>query len=308
MSKIFMAVDGGATKTTVTILTSDGQTLFKKTTSGSNYQTIGEEKSLQVLKSLLDDAYKTTKLTAIDKAVFAMAGIDTERDLTIVQSIVYQAIQQTPLTIHQLAVENDVYSCLMGLTGHNPGALVISGTGAICYAFDGESTIVRTGGWGHRAGDEGSGYWIGRQIVKSIFRAEDGRGKETVLKNLLLEKLNLSVVEQLMNWIYRSNYTNADIASVSSILSKGIELGDEVAISIANVAAEELSLLLLATLQKIHKQKEPFTVYVNGGVFQHNRVIYQLFQQITSQTNPHLSFVLCKEDPIDYIAKRAIRL
>ncbi len=308
MSVIILAVDGGATKTTLTIRTSNGQHLFEKTSTGSNYQTVGEEQSRHVISSLLDEAHRTMKLTTINKAVFAMAGIDTEHDMAIVQSIVHHAIQRTPFSIDQLIVENDVQSCLLGLTGQQPGALIISGTGAICYAFDGENKIVRTGGWGHRAGDEGSGYWIGRQIVKSIFRAEDGRGNQTVLKPLLLEKLQLPDVEQLMNWIYQPNYTNAQLASVSFVLSKGIELGDETAIAIANMAAEELSLLLHATLQKIHKQQKPFTVYVNGGIFQHNPVIYKLFQQSTLQQNPTLSFELCKESPIEYIVKRAIQL
>lgn len=308
MNEIILAVDGGATKTTVTIRTSLGQNLFEKTSTGSNYQTIGEEQSQHILSSLLNEAYETTKLTTINQAVFAIAGIDTEHDLTIVHSIVHHAIQQTPFTIHQLIVENDVHSCLLGLTEQHPGALVISGTGAVCYAFDGEDTIVRTGGWGHRVGDEGSGYWIGRQIVKSVFRAEDGRGEETVLKRLLLEKLHLSDVEQLMDWVYQPNYTNAQIASVGSVLCKGIELGDEVAIAIANNAAGELSILLQVTLQKIHIHHKPFTIYVNGGVFQHNQVIYQLFQQSAQQKNPYLTFVLCKERPIEYIVKRAIQL
>lgn len=308
MSAIILAVDGGATKTTLTIRTNNGQHLFKKTSTGSNYQTVGEEQSRHVISSLLNEAHQTTKIPTIDKAVFAIAGIDTEHDMAIVQSIVHHAIQQTPFCIHQLIIENDAQSCLLGLTEQQPGALIISGTGAICYAFDGESKIVRTGGWGHRAGDEGSGYWIGRQIVKSVFRDEDGRGNKTVLKPLLLEKLQLPNVEQLMDWIYQPNYTNAQLASVSSVLNKGIELGDEIAIAIANMAAEELSLLLHATLQKIQRQQKPFTVYVNGGVFRHNPVIYKLFQQSALQQNPTLSFVLCKESPIEYIVKRAIFL
>ena len=43
-------------------------------------------------------------------------------------------------------------------------SLLISGTGAICYSFV-DGNIFRSGGWGHRIGDEGSGYWIGKSTV-----------------------------------------------------------------------------------------------------------------------------------------------
>lgn len=309
VSNIILAVDGGATKTTMTIRTSDGQNLFEKTSTGSNYQTIGEKQTIRVLRTLLNEAHETTKRTTIDKAVFAIAGIDTKQDLSIVETIVYQAIQQTPLTIKKLMIENDAQSCLLGLTGTHPGTLIISGTGAICYGTDGNKTIVRTGGWGHRAGDEGSGYWIGRQIIKSVFRAVDGRGKHTILKDLLFKKLQLSNVDQFMNWLYRPNYTNAQIASVSSVLTKAIELKDEVAMMIANDSAEELSLLLLATLNKLPiQQGGALTVYVNGGIFQHHQAIYDRFQQQVKQKNSNLTFVLCDQKPIEYIVNRVIKM
>jgi N-acetylglucosamine kinase-like BadF-type ATPase len=38
---------------------------------------------------------------------------------------------------------------------------------------------ARAGGWGHMVGDEGSGYWIGREAVAAVMRASDGRGPAT---------------------------------------------------------------------------------------------------------------------------------
>ena len=112
-------------------------------------------------------------------AVFAIAGIDTEEDARIVREITEASITNSPFIVETLIVENDVEATLLGIANGQPTTLLISGTGAICFSFNGEKT-VRAGGWGHRVGDEGSGYWIGQQVAKAIFRAADGRGKSTI--------------------------------------------------------------------------------------------------------------------------------
>lgn len=304
---VFLAVDGGATKTTLSIQSAMGECLFEKTTTGTNYQAIGVDNVIDVLSALLNDAYHFTKLEKINLAVFAIAGIDTEADLSTVNSIIKTSLQNTPLLIDDIIVENDVHATLLGLTRNNPGALVISGTGSIAYGTDGNGNVVRSGGWGHLAGDEGSGYWIGRQILKAVFCSVDGRfEKPSFLKDLVYEKLEIDSIEQLMTWLYHPNYTNAQIASISSVITKAIALGDEQAIAIAREAAKELSLLVNATLRQIQYKDGPFTLYMNGGILRHNPMILNLLQHNVADNFPRISFVLCEENPIDYIIQRAI--
>lgn len=112
-----------------------------------------------------------------------MSGIDSSKDHEIVSAIVQQAIASTSLQVDTLIIENDAQATLLGVTAEQAGALLIAGTGAIAYAFDG-SKIVRAGGWGHRAGDEGSGYWLGQEVIRAIFKMEDGRGEPTILKKM----------------------------------------------------------------------------------------------------------------------------
>lgn len=304
-----LAVDGGATKTTLSLRTHSGNTLFEKTTTGSNYQTIGAEQVEKVLSNLLIESYQSTNISNIDIAVFGLAGIDTEYDLSVVKQIVEKCIRKASFLINKVIVENDVHGCLLGLTGYHPGALIISGTGAIALAHNGNGTVVRTGGWGHRAGDEGSGYWIGKEILKSIFRLEDGRDVEpTVLKELVYQKLDIQNVEQLMTWLYHPEYTNAQIASLSLVISEAISLGDEQAITIALHAANELSILAMTTLQKIGYEDGPFPLYLNGGIFKHHAIITSLFKERILEKSPNIMFTLCTDNPIEYIVNRALQI
>ncbi|BDH59966.1 N-acetylmuramic acid/N-acetylglucosamine kinase [Lysinibacillus sp. PLM2] len=305
--KVVMAVDGGATKTAITIQLANGKTLFNKISTGSNIHAIGVEHVERVITDLLLDAYQAIPNTQIEVAAFAMAGIDTSHDLSIIKGIIENCLNNVPFEINTIIVENDVHSTLLGLTNGKPGALVLSGTGSIAYAFDGRDLIVRTGGWGHLAADEGSGYWVGQEILRAIIRAEDGRtNKLTYLKNLLFEKLQITTIEQLLSWVYHPEFTNAQMASISSILSDAIEHGDETAIHIAKNAAKELSILAITVLEKIQYNGEVFTLYMNGGILKNHIVIKDLFQQYVSTKYPNISFELCHDAPIQYILKRAL--
>ncbi|RUL47801.1 N-acetylglucosamine kinase [Lysinibacillus antri] len=306
--KVILAVDGGATKTTLAICSQHGDCYFKKTSTGSNYQTIGKDKVQQVISALLHDAYESTKLKNINVAAFAMAGIDTHNDQLIVEQLITSCLEQSAFSVKKCIAENDVHATLLGLVGVSQrGALIISGTGALSYAVGSNGELVRTGGWGHRAGDEGSGYWIGQQIVKSLFRIEDGRNEKlSILKQFVYDKLNIQNAEQLMTWLYRPEYTNAQLASISSVLPKAVAAGDEQAIAIAQQAALELSILASSTLKKVGTASDDYPVYLNGGVFQHHPMILNLFQQYINEQYPRISFTLCKKEPIEYIIMRAL--
>ena len=49
------------------------------------------------------------------------------------------------------------------------------------YGRNARGEAARAGGWGHMIGDEGSGYWIGREALAAVMRASDGRGPATRL-------------------------------------------------------------------------------------------------------------------------------
>jgi len=302
---IILAVDGGATKTTLTIRSTLGNCLYEKITSGTNYQAIGINGVIDTLSTLLKDASHSTNLDTIHVAVFAMAGIDTKDDLDNVTSIIKECLQRTNFNVNQLIIENDVQSTLLGLVSNHPGALLISGTGSIALGTDCSGNIIRTGGWGHRAGDEGSGYWIGRQIVKAILRAEDGRNQPTLLKKLVFDKLQIDSIDQLMNWLYQEDYKHSYTASLSTVLPEAVTLNDEIAIQIAQDASKHLYLLIKATLAKLSYKGEPFTLFLNGSILKYHPYILNSLLELIQDAFPHIHFVLCKENPIEDIVRRA---
>ncbi|MEK4630288.1 MAG: BadF/BadG/BcrA/BcrD ATPase family protein [Solibacillus sp.] len=297
-----LAVDGGATKTGMTIRTFDGRELFSATSTSSNYQAVGIEHVQHVLIGLLRSAAAHLSQLHIDVAVFAISGIDTAKDKKIVEEIIEESIARSPFTFDQIIIENDVEATLKGL-GNDHVSILLSGTGAICYSFR-NGQVYRAGGWGHRIGDEGSGYWIGKHIAKAIFRAADGRNEQTVLTDIILREHHVATTDELFNLIYSSDYTNARLARFSSCLQQAVELGDHVAIHIAKKAADELALLTTTVLKNAKYKNGVHTLYLNGGVLKNTPSIADPLKQQLQEVFPDLSIQLCEDKPLEAIVKR----
>ena len=61
----------------------------------------------------------------------------------------------------------DAQAAALGALDGRPGVLVLSGTGSIVVGHDGRGRWARAGGFGPLLGDEGSGFWLGREWVRA---------------------------------------------------------------------------------------------------------------------------------------------
>jgi len=310
MMKWLLVIDGGATKTACAVVHAEtGVMQYSASTKGSNYQAIGMEVATVILHELLAKVeifLQKYPCSQIAVATFALAGIDSPKDKETVTAIVQNALSATQLSIATLIIENDAEATLLGVTAGQAGALLIAGTGAIAYAYDGQQ-IVRAGGWGHRAGDEGSGYWLGLEVVRAIFKMEDGRGEATILKEAVYHSLGIQNVTELAEWLFQPSYTNAQLAKMGSFVAQAVEQQDACAIQISQQAAQELALLARAVLTKIGYQNGLFPLYCNGGAIKYNPLILKTFTNILAVTHPQISISLCEQQPIDYLIERTKR-
>jgi N-acetylglucosamine kinase-like BadF-type ATPase len=66
----------------------------------------------------------------------------------------------------------DAQAALLGALGERPGVLLLSGTGSIVVGRNARGRWARAGGLGPALGDEGSGFWLGREWLRT--RVRDG--------------------------------------------------------------------------------------------------------------------------------------
>ncbi len=309
-----LAVDGGGTKTLAAITDQKGSILSTGQSGASNYQVVGFEHAVSSLTDAINNAISaledikenTEKQVSFQRAVFALAGIDTAKDLIKARKIVNEALEKTGIDVQETIVENDAQSALLGATNHQPGILLISGTGSIAFAFDGKETYERAGGFGHKVGDEGSGYWIGIKALKSVLKMHDARGPATILSEKILSYLQLKDYEELHNWVYSPDFTVDKVASLAKFVDEGANNGDEVSRRILSEAADELFRLVFSVAKKTRLTGVPFTLVLLGGVLENidyikNRLINQV-----KEVYPEVKVFMNKEAPIDLIIRRGL--
>lgn len=56
---------------------------------------------------------------------------------------------------------------------------------------------IKENGWSYIIDDEGGGYYIGRQALRAIFRAYDGRGEDAILTSKILNHFSSKSLKML---------------------------------------------------------------------------------------------------------------
>jgi len=146
-------------------------------------------------------------------------------------------------------VHDGVAALLAGTLGA-PGVLLLAGTGSLALAVGPQEEEVRAGGWGYLLGDEGSGYWIGREAIRAALRAQDGRGPVTALTERLCRVAGVARPAELVGPIHRGERDRAWIAGLAQEVVAAAQEGDPVAQGILDGAAGELALLVRAVLAR----------------------------------------------------------
>jgi N-acetylglucosamine kinase-like BadF-type ATPase len=197
----------------------------------------------------------------------------------------------------RVLVVNDALIALVAGAGDAPGIVVIAGTGSIVYGRNATFEAARAGGWGHMIGDEGSGYWIGREALAAVMRACDGRGPTTQLTADILSYLHVDDESRLPRIVYDREVPRMTVAALGPIVQHAAAYGDAVAIRILERAADELVLAARSVATQLEMRGDEFTFYLAGGVF---RVVPWLAEELPrrlAEVAPRCQVQLLNEEP-----------
>lgn len=312
-----LAVDGGGTKCLAVLVDRSRNEIGVGRSGSCNYQGIGEEAAARELAAAIQQAMAdaTVRNTLalfrndseaaegqleweVECAVFGIAGLDTEYDRQVISRMVSKVLHDLGIRVQHLIVENDGFAALLGATGGKPGILVIAGTGSIAFGVNEEQETARAGGWGHRVGDEGSGYWIGKQAIMAVLKAADGRGEPTVLKELILPHVGLGRVDELFNWTYSEHYSVDKVGELSLLVSQAANASDQVAIAILKVAGEELFDAARAVIDTLQMKNKPFQMIMQGGVLQNDDRVREIVVERVREYATQVVIENAQNDPI----------
>jgi N-acetylglucosamine kinase-like BadF-type ATPase len=256
-----LGIDAGGTKTVCLLADERGVIVAEGRGSGANLHASGElgvEKALhEVMEMALGD-----RPVAPEAICVGIAGMDRDDEVRTVRAIMRRIGHKS-----RTLVVNDALIALVAGAGDAPGIVVIAGTGSIVYGRNAAGEAARAGGWGHLIGDEGSGYWIGREALAAVMRASDGRGPVTHLTAEILEHFELDEVSRLPRIVYDRARPRVSVAALGPLVQRVSERGDAVATRILERAVEELVLAARSVASRLEMRGDPFTFYLAGGIF-----------------------------------------
>jgi N-acetylglucosamine kinase-like BadF-type ATPase len=256
-----LGIDAGGTKTVCLLADDSGAVVSEARSSGANLQALGELHVEKVLHDVMEDAIGDRHI--VPSAIcLGIAGVDRPDDAAVVRGIMKRIGYKA-----RVLVVNDALVALEAGAPGQPGIVVISGTGSICYGRNGNGEAARSGGWGYVLGDEGSGYWIGRAALRAVLREADRRGARTLLTPLLLEHFGVSQAQGLIHEVYHSSLKPAAIGALAKSVQAAFRQGDEVSIGILRGAANELESSALSVARRLGLIGQPFSFILSGGIF-----------------------------------------
>ena len=194
-----------------------------------------------------------------DLVVLAATGIRTigaaERSL------------RTSLTEHlgcEVIVANDVVAAYLGAFGPSSGVLVQAGTGSLVLGVADGRPPVHLDGWGHLAGDRGSGFALGRAGLRAACSALDGTGADTELARHLAGP----DPEQVIRDLYSSVSPVKDVAALAPTVLRTAAAGDRAALDVVTTIAQELAAMIRTAARRLgDPHLEVLPVAGVGGLF-----------------------------------------
>ncbi len=256
-----LGIDAGGTKTVCLLADAQGAIVSEGRGAGANLHTAGELAVEKVLHEAMEAAIGERAITPA-AICLGIAGVDRDDEARTVRAIMRRIGYKS-----RVLVVNDALIGLVAGARDEPGIAINAGTGAIVYGRNAAFEAARAGGWGHMIGDEGSGYWIGRESLAAVMRASDGRGPETRLTSDILAHLNVDDESRLPRIVYDRELPRGSVAALGPIVQRVAAQGDAVAMRILERAADELVLAARSVATRLEMRGDAFTFYLAGGVF-----------------------------------------
>ena len=280
-----VGMDGGGTKTTVTIMDAEGRVVREFTDDGINYNGRKEAEVEQALHSICAELSTVCGgLGHIRHMVIGAAGISNPA----IPGRLTAAVRSHGYT-GPLRIIGDHEAALHGAFSGGPGMLLIAGTGSVCFGRSAAGETGRAGGFGHLIDDEGSAYSIGRRLLSAAVRAWDGREPPTVISRLLQERHQLTGPGEIVGFTYGPATGKKEIAALAPILEEACSLGDAAALAIAEACAAALVELVAALAHRLELQAGPLTL--SGSVLLRNAYMRSAFDRQLAAALPRLRLV-----------------
>jgi N-acetylglucosamine kinase-like BadF-type ATPase len=262
-----IAVDGGNSKTHLTLVREDGALLAFVRGPLSSPHHIGEQGCLDVLERLLRDAAAEAGLDPearplAEVAAILLAGVDFPAEQERLG-----ALADGRGWAGRTTVANDTFAVLRAGTERGWGVAVVCGAGINCVGVAPDGRHARFPALGAISGDWGGGVDLGYAAVAAAARSEDRRGPRTTLERAVPAHFGLQTPLELAEAFHSGRVSQRRIVELAPVVLAAAG-DDAVAAGIVDRLADEVVRLVRVTLERLELAGSGAEVVLGGGVLQ----------------------------------------
>ncbi|MCR2805163.1 N-acetylglucosamine kinase [Paenibacillus soyae] len=289
--RVVAGLDGGGTKTAVTVADENGAVLHAFEAGPINLNGQPESSVRQALADICSQIGQVSPggIEGCAALCVGAAGISNPA----VSGLLTAGLRENGYA-GELVLVGDHVTALSGALEGRPGAILIAGTGSIAYGRNGSGETHRAGGFGHLIDDGGSGYSLGRDLLSAVVRAADGREEPTVLTELAFEQLGISSIPELIGFVYDKDRGKKDIAALAPLVFKACETGDLAALRIVRDNADALALTASAVVSRLGLKDGELALL--GSVLTKSRLMRETFVERMGWRQPLLRCIEPRRD------------
>lgn len=210
-----LIADSGSTKTDWALV-KDQEVVKQVKTIGLNPYLNTRDSITSALRNELLVNFSAGEVKDTLQIEFYGAGCSSDDQKQIIESCLHSYF---PLA--EIIVEHDLYGAARAVCGSNSGIAAILGTGSNSCYYDGERIVKNVISLGFILGDEGSGCYIGKQLVADFLNEEM---PESLRKNLA-EDLEVCK-NQIFENVYKKPRPNKYLASFTKWIDRYYEESD----------------------------------------------------------------------------------
>ncbi len=196
-----LIIDSGSTKTHWALL-DDGKLINEFFTEGFNPNYVSRSTISKILSNIL---HNDLEQDTIEEIHFYGSGCSSVANCAMVKSVFWELFSAAKIFIN-----HDLYGAALALLRHSEGIACILGTGSNSCLWDGSKIVDNVPSLGYILGDEGSGTYIGKLLLKEIL--SERVGKE--LTEAFYDYVQMDFT-QILHKIYKEYNANQWIASLA---------------------------------------------------------------------------------------------
>ncbi|MBW8804564.1 MAG: hypothetical protein JF587_12030 [Catenulisporales bacterium] len=183
-----VGLDVGGSHSRAVLAAAGGRVLGTGRAGGGNPTVLGAGPAIANIVAALKAALGDVPGERVRACVVGLAGVSTLMADPRAPGVLEQAWADAGLDC-PVRIVSDVTVAFAAGTPRPDGTLLVSGTGAVAARMHDRLPARFRDGYGWLLGDDGSGFWIGRQAARATIAAADGRAPMAELAKAVLTAL-----------------------------------------------------------------------------------------------------------------------